>query len=321
MQPTGKSQHNLDYAQEWISFLKRRNLILSIIWPILLAFVIFLSVFVVYFYQLDQTTKLSLASEIENNHALEEAKQTLQAEIAALTTANSELNSELESLVNAREELSVLNNDSTSRLNITSQMVDNLNQLVSELKTEREDLTAKLEDSLIAIAQLQKQHQQTIKQITKEKSETVDELNKQLESRKTAYQALANRQQEMREEMDRLRGITNTKDKQIENLKGDQQKLESVVNDKNAEINRHKQTITNLEKKYTELENKLNVLVSPVGSKETKQQGNNAVSNLQTDASKKVTGLEEIKKPVVVRKSNEEVQQEKFDHNQISILP
>jgi chromosome segregation ATPase len=317
MLPSENSQLNLDYAQEWITYLKRRNLVLTIIWPILLAFLVLASLVAFYYYQLDQTTKLSLTLETEKSHLIEEDKQTLTSELEELTSLNITLNSELVTLKSAREKLSVLNNDSTSKLNITSQMVDNLNQLVSELKDEREDLSAKLEDSLETISKLQNQYEQ----YNKEKNDSVAELNKQLDSRKFGYQALANRQQEMRKEMDRLSDLVSSKEKQIEKLKSDNQILDSQLKGKNSEIASYKNKLIVLEKSYYDLEAKINAIMSPIGTTNSKKQEADNQSSPQTDTSRKITGFEEIKKPVLQNKSKDEIPNEGFDHNQISILP
>lgn len=321
MQASENGQLNLDYAQEWITFLKRRNLVLGIIWPILLILVISLSLAAFYFYQLDQTSKLNLAIETDKNLSLVATVEQLNLEKLELTSSNTDLSTELESLKSAREELSVLNNDSNSKLNITSQMVDNLNQLVSELKNEREDLSVKLEDSLETITQLQNQHQAFIKLSNKEKTDSVTELNKQIDSRKSAYQALANRQQEMREEMDRLSNLANTKEKQIEKLNKENQTINSRLNDKNNEIESYKNKVSILEKNNSELEIKLNALVSPISNSSTMKPNLMTPSLNQTEASKKITGLEEIKKPAVQNKTKLENTNQAFDHNQISILP
>tara|TARA_R110002049_G_scaffold121270_3_gene276001 strand:+ start:2110 stop:3075 length:966 start_codon:yes stop_codon:yes gene_type:complete len=321
MQPSENSQLNQDYAQEWLTYLKRRNLILTIIWPVLLVLSILTSLTAFYYSQLEQSSKLSLLLETDKNHALEETKQILISEMQALKSSNLALNEELESLKSAREELSVLNNNSTSKLNITSQMVDNLNQLVAELKNEKADLTAQLEDSLETINQLKKQHQQYITQSNKEKTSSVTELNKQLESRKSAYQALANRQQEMRDDMDRFNNLNNSKDKQIEQLKKESQHFNLRLSEKTNEIAVYKNRISVLEKSYSELELKLNSLISPIGGTQQSKPAAKTQATQQTDASRKITGLEEIKKPVKQNNSNNESTNQDFDHNQISILP
>tara|TARA_R110001592_G_scaffold323435_1_gene602681 strand:+ start:23284 stop:24240 length:957 start_codon:yes stop_codon:yes gene_type:complete len=313
MQASDNSQLNLDYAQEWISDLKRRNLLLTIVWPTLLVLSILAALFAFYFYQLEQTSTLGLAIETEKNHSLDEKNQSLQSEISALTSTNSKLETELADLINAREKLSVLNDDSTSKLNITSQMVDNLNQLVAELKNEREDLSGKLEDSLETIAQLRNQHEQFIKQATKDKTDAVAQLNQQIKSRTTAYQALANRQQEMRDEMDKLNDLANSKDKQIEKLKKDNSSLSTQLTEKSKEIGSYKNRINVLENSYSELESKLNAIVSPIvspigtaniGTTNPIKHNTDNTNAQQTEASRKITGLEEIKKPAVQNKTN-----------------
>lgn len=321
MQPSENNQLNLDYAQEWITYLKRRNLVLTIIWPMLLILSILASSIAFYYYQLEQASKLSLMIEADKKHTLEDEKLTLQSDIVALTKTNSELKSELETLINAREELSVLNDDSSSKLNITSQMVDNLNKLVAELKNEREELIAKLEDSLETIAQLQNQHQQVINQKNKETKDSIAGLTEQIDSRKSAYQALANRQQEMRDEMNRLNTLVDSKDKIIEKLKKDNLNLESRLKTSNNEINRYKNKLISAQKEYSELETKLNAIMSPIGSTNSKKQETSALSTQQTNASRTITGLEDIKKPPVVRKDSEEDSNQNFNHNQISIMP
>tara|TARA_R110001592_G_scaffold354185_1_gene653666 strand:+ start:11853 stop:12830 length:978 start_codon:yes stop_codon:yes gene_type:complete len=325
MQPSENNQLNLDYAQEWLTYLKRRNAVLTIVWPVLLMFLILASLVAFYYYQLEQTSKLSLSIEIEKSQSLEEVQLTLQSEITSLTTTNTELKTELEGLINSREELSVLNNDSTSKLNITSQMVDNLNQLVIELKNEREDLSTKLEDSLETIAQLQNQHEQMIKQKNKETTDSIAGLNKQIDSRKTAYQALANRQEEMRDEMNRLNDLVISKEKIIDKLKKDNQNIETRLTNKNSEIETYKNKLMSVQKNYSELETKLNAIMSPIGSTNFNNQESKNNNTQQTEQSRKITGLEDIKRPAVEKKaidgSDSQNESQSFNHNQISILP
>lgn len=320
MQAPENSQFNQDYTQEWINFLKRRNLILTFVWPVLLVLSILTSLTAFYYFQLEQTSKLNLSIETEKYHLLEEEKQNLVSEISTLRTSNTSLNTELEALKNAREELSVLNTNSTSKLSITSQMVDNLNQLVAELKDERDSLISQLEDSLETINELKKQHQQYAAQASKEKTSTIADLTKQIDSRKFAYNALANRQQEMREEMDRISNLNSSKDMQIEKLKKESQNINSLLSQKNKEIAAYKDRVSILEKSYSELEIKLNALVSPISNKKIAPASSNTQTLTQTIGSKKITGLEEIKKPVKQLDNNESKEQT-FDHNQISILP
>ena len=321
MQPSENGQLNQDYAQEWIAYLKRRNFVLTIIWPALLVLAICASLTAFYYFQQEQSSKLNLMIETDKNHLLEVTKQNLMSELDALKSSNNAINKELESLKSAREELSVLNNNSTSKLNITSQMVDNLNQLVSELKNEKNDLTAQLEDSLEAINQLKKQHQQYVAKANKEQLTSVAELNKQIDSRKFAYQALANRQQEMRDDMDRLNNLNTSKDKQIEQLKKESQHFNLRLKEKTNEVAAYKNRISVLEKSYSELELKLNSLVSPISSTQTTKSALKSQTTQQTEASRKITGLEEIKKPVKQNSSNSDNTNQDFDHNQISILP
>jgi chromosome segregation ATPase len=321
MQPSDNSQLNLGYAQEWITFLKRRNLILTIIWPIFLVLSILASLTAFYFFQLEQTTQLNLSIETEKNLSLKESQQKLFSEVDTLKSSNEALNTELDALKNAREELSVLNTNSASKLNITSQMIDNLNQLVSELKNEREDLITQLNNSQASIELLKIQHQELIDQAHKEKITTVTELNKQIDSRKSAYQALANRQQEMREEIERLNNSNNSKDKQIQNLNNDNKSLNVRLNEKNKEIKVYQDKLSLLEKNYSNLELKLNSLVSPIGSSSSNDSSSKAQTAPQTDASRKITGLEEIKRPVKQNQNTSQSNNQDFDHNQITILP
>ena len=317
MQGSENSQLNLDYAQEWITFLRRRNLVLTIIWPVLLILMILSLVAAIYYYQIQQTSGAQLVSEIQKNEELSNTNQQLLTELATLEDAKSELQSQLSSLQNAREELSLQNNDSESKLNITSQMVDNLNQLVVELKNERASLIEKLEESQALLVLLKQQHEAFVTSSKQENVKAVSELNKQLESRKSGYQALANRQQDMREDMDRLSNIANSKEKQLERANKEKIELQAQLRNKENEIDTYSNRLTSLQESYSNLETKLNAIMSPISSTAAAKKSPES-SGQNTDNMTNISGLEEIKKPA---KTQETPKDENFDYNKIKVLP
>jgi len=316
MQSSENSQLNLDYAQEWIAFLKRRNLVLTIVWPVLLVLSILSSVMAIYFYQQQQSVSLQLATEVQEKSELQEGNQQLSSQLSSLEALKSNLQAELETLHSAREELSLQNNDSESKLNITSQMVDSLNQLVAELKNERSSLITKLEESDSSLRQLTQEYQDFVANSKKETIKSVSDLNKQISTRKSAYQALANRQQEMREEMDRLSNLVNSKEKQLEKVNKDKIQLQAQLKNKTNEIATYSNRLSSLQESYSALETKLSAIMSPISqkSKIKKQEG----SKSNTENMTNLTGLEEIKKPI---KPKKEQNSEDYDFNKITVLP
>ena len=318
MQSSDTNQSNLDYAQEWIRFLRRRNFVLNIIWPSLLVATIRTAGMAVYFYQMSQSSQLTLELESNEKTELLEQNTQLESNLSELTLKKNELEAELAALISAREELSAKNDNSASKLTITSQMVDNLNQVVSELKNERESLVAQINEQQSLISELQEEHQTTLAKTQQEKLDSLSALSKELNQRKSAYQALANRQQEMREEIDRLSNLTTTKDKQLEKLNQEKNNLASRLKDKTNDISRYQSQIDTLQKSYADLEVKLNALVSPINSSQAKPK--TPQQNTLAKPNKGITGFEEIKKPV---KKEPDVNESggELDFNTISILP
>lgn len=318
MQSSDTNQSNLDYAQEWIRFLRRRNFVLNIIWPSLLIATILTAGMTVYFYQISQSSQLTLELESNEKTELLEQNTQLESNLSELTLKKNELEAELAALISAREELSAKNDNSASKLTITSQMVDNLNQVVSELKNERESLVAQINEQQSLISELQEEHQTTLAKTQQEKLDSLSALSKELNQRKSAYQALANRQQEMREEIDRLSNLTTTKDKQLEKLNQEKNNLASRLKDKTNDISRYQSQIDTLQKSYADLEVKLNALVSPINSSQAKPK--TPQQNTLAKPNKGITGFEEIKKPV---KKEPDVNESggELDFNTISILP
>lgn len=316
MKNSENSQLNLDYAQEWITFLKRRNLVLSVIWPVLLVLMIISSVAAVYFYQQQKSSDLQLSAETQRAIELQDENRQLIIQVTDLEKSAADLQSELETLQNARQALSLQNNDSESKLNITSQMVDNLNQLVAELKNERASLISKLDASHDAHRELKQEYEEFVAASKKDTIKSVSDLNKQIASRKSAYQALANRQQEMRDEMDRLNNLVSAKENQLDKANKDKRQLQAQLKNKDSEIATYSNRLTTLQESYSALESKLNAIMSPISQKSTNKKTTDATQN--TVNMTNMSGLQEIKKPV---KPKEELKNESYDFNKITVLP
>lgn len=312
---------NSDYAQEWIAFLRRRNTLLSIVWPILLVLAIATGFAAIFYFQSTQAIQLQLDNLTEIQQATEEDKRALQSEIAQLNEKNIKLTGEIEVLQNAQEKLSVQQDDSVSKLTITSQMLENLEQQLSLFKAENAELKDQLSLAKESLVALESSYTSEMTKLSSKQSTTLNELNKQLESRKTAYQALANRQQEMRDEMDRMRNMLASKEKDLSKSQTEKKALLAELNETQKRLQLKEKELAALMVNYNALESKLKALVSPIGTTNTKAA---SAPDKQTNASEatknatNVTGFEEIKKPKPAPTNNN---QNALDYDQIKVLP
>lgn len=312
---------NSDYAQEWIAFLRRRNTLLSIVWPILLVLAISTGFAAIYFFQSSQTLQTQLENLSDKHQSLASDKNGLQTELEQLTEKNIQLTAEIDVLRTTQEKLSVQQDDSVSKLNITSQMLENLEQQVAIFKAENAELSDQLNLAKEALATMEDSYKEEILKLNSQKTATLNDLNKQLESRKIAYQALANRQQEMRDEMDRMSNLVASKEKELTKLQNDKKALLADLNEKQKLLQMKEADFAALQKNYNELDNKLKALVSPIGASNAKTVAKPESQERGAENPKKpvnVTGFEEIKKPKPAPASSN---QNSLDYDQIRVLP
>jgi DNA repair exonuclease SbcCD ATPase subunit/nitrate reductase NapE component len=313
------SSSNPDYAQEWIAFLRKRNLLLSVIWPILLVLFIGAGFTSIYYFQSTQAAGLNNQMLDEKIQLLQNDKVSLTQQLDNLQEKHSQLMTELDNLKSVRAALAEQQDDSVSQLQITTQMLENMKQQLVLLKNENTELTDQLGLAKAALSEMDANYQAELAKATTLKSSQLSELNKQLESRKTAYQALANRQQEMRDEMDRLSALNTTKDKTIAALNTEKSNLAKQLRQAQQTLKSREAEFQALQSGYNELDSKLKALVSPIGVSSSRPAEKN--NPTLSDTSKKpstITGLEEIKKPAPKPQNSAD---KTLDYDQIKVLP
>lgn len=312
---------NSDYAQEWIVFLRRRNTLLSIVWPILLVLAIATGFAAIFYFQSTQAVQLQLDSLTEKHQATEAGNRDLQNEVEQLTDKNLKLIAEIEVLQTTQEKLSVQQDDSVSKLNITSQMLENLEQQLAIFKAENAELTEQLSLAKDALNTLETNYEAELINLSTKNSSTLNDLKKELDSRKTAYQALANRQQEMRDEMDRMRNLVANKEKELSKLQTEKAAQLAELNEMKKRLQLKENEFAALQKGYNDLDTKLKALVSPIGVANTKSTAKEETAGKLNEKSLKpgnMTGFEEIKKPKPAPASSN---QNALDYDQIKVLP
>jgi chromosome segregation ATPase len=276
----------------------------------------------IFYYQSSQSVQLNLDILTEKQQLTEQDNTSLRDQLVQLEGKNTELMSELNS---AREALSAQQDDSVSKLTITSQMLENMEQQLVILKSEKAELQDQLNLAKQALTELESQKQTETSKLTSAHNNKLSELNKELDSRKAAYQALANRQQEMRDEMDRLSNLVANNEKELVRLRNDKSALNTQLTSAKKALQLREAEFNSLQNNYQDLDAKLKALVSPVGSSSSKS----ATTSSNSDSSQtkqaeavnnpgNITGLEEIKKP---KPAPAKTQQNTTDYDQIKVLP
>ncbi len=313
------SSYHADYAQEWIAFLKRRNFVLNIIWPLLLMLAIGTGIAAIYYFQSLQAERLAITLLADKHTQLQLDNKTLNEQLSQKTQENTQLQADVAALKSAREVLSVQQDDSVTKLTITSQMLENLEQQLALYKTENAELTEQLNAAKQALNEMESQHAQALEILNTEHEQQVSELNQQIEARKTAYQALASRQQEMRSEIDRFSTALTSKEQALEKLNNEKQQLSGQLKETQTALQMKQADYGNLQRSYSELETKLNALVTPIAASPAKTTGIKSSEKLNNQDLKfdNITGFEEIKKP----KTPPPAKQDPLDYEQIKVLP
>lgn len=311
-----------DYAQEWIIFLKRRNFILNLVWPALLVLFIISAIVAGFFYQQSQTMSLNIAIQKQILSKSESDKLTQAETIRRMEQEITSLSNEVKTLNSAREQLSLQQGDSESKLSITSQMLENLEQQVSVLKAENSVLAEQLELAKSTLISTQSDFQLEYQKLSQNHQIKVEALTKQINDRKTAYQALANRQQEMRNDIDRFSSLAMTKDQELSKLKSQTAILNSQLKEKQSVLNARDTELKVLQSNYQDTENKLNALISPIGNAGSQNRPVKADVSPRNQQDKRMTGFEEITKPKKAKPSEPTKEEEQsLDFENISILP
>jgi len=305
------------FAQQWITFLRKRNTVLNILWPLLLIVAIVTSLGAFYYYQVGVNTQLNLTLTTSKLDEQRQASADLQMKIEAARIAYERINDENEFLKTDKAQLSAKQNDSVSQLGITSQIVATLKSQVQVFRTENDNLLETIEESKALLIQQQKKNSTQLSDAEDEHTKQTDSLNKQLSARKVAYEALVKRQRGVQGEADRLSDSLRDKNKQLKSVKNNQSKLnnelqlaEQKLQRVNADYKSLELRHNQLSKNYKALSEKLQLAVSPIGGVTTN--GVTTQAKVSNTISKKTSvkspsamqmgdGLDAIEKPLTVR--------------------
>jgi len=246
-----------EYAQQWITFLRKRNTILNIIWPLLFMISIAASIAAIYYYLESVNSRLNvadtniqIAKHIESNASLLSSNETLHSQNEVLLSENEFLKSD-------KVKLSASQDDSVSQLDISKQIIQTLEAQVGTLKTEKIAMLDALGEAKALLIQQSKANASELSVRRNEFDREFKQLSKQLESRKVAYTALANRQNEMQFEIDRLVNVNQAAKSKLE-------KQISVRKLAETNAGRRFQEVVNLKAENKLLEQKLQLIASPV---------------------------------------------------------
>jgi septal ring factor EnvC (AmiA/AmiB activator) len=260
------TNQNEEYAQQWISFLRKRNTILNIVWPLLLVFSIAGLLVSFYFYQL--STSFDLERQLTESKLSENETELglLTSSFNVLQEKNDTLQSKLQSLVNDKEQLSDEKNDTDSQISVHTQMNDALKSQVEIMRSEKIAMKESIDEAKVLLLQQQEDSSQ-LSLVNEGLLKENELLNEQVESRKYAYLALAKRQKEFQSEIDRLDQALLKKESAEASLRKQKSNLDGLLNDARKNSQTLKAKYQSRETKYGELEEKLQVMMSPLGSK------------------------------------------------------
>ena len=310
------------YAEQWIAFLRKRNTILNIVWPILLTLLAASGLSAVYFYQLHLVSQQELKN-VQTELVYSKSEYAyLQADFNAMKDFNDKLSAELESLKNDKANLSEQQSDSVSQLDLTSKMVTALTAQVGVLNDEKKTMTEAIQEAKALLIQQKRVNTENLTKNSHHIKQVTAKLNKQLSNRKVAYQALAKRQHEMQLEMDRLVSVISKQKSEINLVKASKNEMKSNFVNSTEKYNA-------LYNQYQALDKKLKLIMSPIASSESSE------ATKSNDFAGSGQGLEEIKtfsKPpkistkLVEKKESSKTQNKvkskqsaNFDYDKISI--
>lgn len=250
---TSRSEGNMELAQQWIEDLKKSNARLSKVWPVLLVVAIILCVLYLYSqYQLSEL-ETQKANEVKN---MTSDRDAWLAKANDLDEKNKALVSELKAL---NEETVNLENTVSSELTEKDRLIEALQLKVTELETSALEATKSLVIAKKELIQLEQAKDRQLAELDAQYRSFKTEMNKQIESRKTAYNALVTRHKETKAEMDRLASLVDSKNSDLNRLKRDRDALRKNLIDTQKQLSQVRDD-------QQSLENKLSSLVSPITS-------------------------------------------------------
>jgi chromosome segregation ATPase len=288
-----EAEINNKYASQWIESLKKKNIVLNIIWPIFMCATIVCALTTFYYYQLSESTKSQLLTALSNLEISEGEVETVSLELGVSRQNNINLEDNIARLSDAKTTLEQQKGDSVSQLDLSGKMVDTLMEKIAALETENSLITEALETTKSLLEKHQTLNQTTSKSLeTKIQAHNKERftIQKKYNDGQKAFRALMSRQKEMRSEMNRLADLVEQKNKQFNQMKIARNKAESALSASELKV-------STLEKDYIALQTSLKLSVEPISMATTKPD----TSNMPIESSSNINnsdGLEEILAPV-----------------------
>lgn len=274
-------------ANQWIDYLKRKNSQLTFLWVFFLLLAVSASIFGAWsFWQKLEASEALTVAESELVELSAEKVSVIQ-DRDTLSARLSESEAALQASKEAMVALQNSNGETGSQLNLTTRLVAALKQKVASLESENSLLENALNDSEIKATKVISRNQ--------EYKKTAEEQRQSLSARKSAYDALAKRQVETQEEMQRLATELNEAKERESNLDQRNARLSKELKASNAELRK-----VDAEKNI--LESKLKTLTMPI---QTGRSVNSAPKMVQKIAPT----------PVIKETAPAELEQPKTDEN------
>jgi len=236
-------------ANQWIDYLKRKNSQLTFLWVFFLLLAVSASVFGAWSYwqKIDVLEALTVAESALID--LDAQKASMEQDRDTLSMQLSETEAALRASKEAHVALQNSSGETGSQLDLTTRLVAALKQKVTSLESENSLLENALNDSEVKSAKAISENQKYKK--------TAKEQRQSLSARKSAYDALAKRQVETQEEMQRLATELNEAKERESNLDQRNARLSKELKDSNAELRK-------VDAEKSVLESKLKTLTMPI---------------------------------------------------------
>jgi len=318
---SGGSEMNTEYASQWIEYLKKKNMLLNIVWPLFMCSTIVCAISTFYFYQLSENTKLQFSVVLSSLQDSKKTNNAIAVELKLIQQTNIELEENIALLSNAKTTLEQQKGNSVSQLDLSSQMVNTLKEKIAALETENTLTVSALHKAKSLLGNQEKEKQSTEKNLDEKiKAHNKERfmMQKRVKDGQVAFKALTSRQKEMQSEMNRLADVVAQQKNEIN----------AVIMTKNiaqTALTSSKLKISTLENDYKSLETSLKLAVEPISMRTKKHEGQSPdVRNIGTQKSSVILnsdGLEEIHAPIVKssqakKKTNTSAA---FDFDQISL--
>ena len=318
---SGESEINTEYASQWIEYLKKKNAVLSIVWPIFMCSTIICAISTFYFFQLSENTKLQTSTALSKLQATKENNDVIEAKLKQSEKVNIKLEESIALLGDAKTTLEQQNGDSVSQLDLSGQIIETLKLKISALKTENTLTVSALNKAKSLLTKKEIENSSAEKSLeTKINTHNKERftMRKTIKDGQVAFKALMSRQKEMRVEMNRLADVVDQQ----------QQEINAVIESKNkvqTKLQASELKISVLEKDYNTLESSLKLAVDPISMTPKKLEVQSPTVSSQSAANSSAVhssdGLEEIRAPIVKslktgKRSNTSAN---YDYDQISL--